>query len=140
MKFSSFGRRDRRGAVVPWVLLALALGALLGWGGFSLWGGARGPGPVGDGKKKGAAPSAEPIPPKQPAAGALHVTQEGVEWLGETVPFTDLQRVAELIAKESENPRVRVIYAADVDHLNEKRVQDVLRSAGVKEIPIHEEK
>jgi hypothetical protein len=139
VKFPFSQRQRCRGAVLLWVLLALVLGVLLGWGGFSWWGGGGGPGPGGNGQGRGAGQPGAAVPPEQPAAGAIRITQAGVEWRGETVPFTDLQRLAELIAKTSDDPRVRVIYAADVDHLNEKRVQDVLRSAGVKEIPIHEE-
>lgn len=138
MKFLLIRRRGRRGAVVLLVLAALLLGVLLGWGGFSWWGGGGGSGSSGEGQGGGAAPPREPATPEPQAAGALRVTQEGVVWNGETVPFTDLQRIAELIAKDSEDQRVRVIYAADVDHLNEKRVQDALQNVGVKEILSHE--
>jgi len=118
----------RSGAVVLWVLAALAVGLLLGLGFGKGWG-------LGGGKNgdSGGAPNNAPK-----LAADIRVTGTGVEWQGKTIQFADLAASAENIKAAAGDKPVRVVFAKDVNHLDEETVRTALRNTGLQVVESNE--
>ena len=117
----------RSGAVVLWVLVALAIGLLVGLGIGKGWGPfGRRPGGAPDGKRP------------QSASADIRVNGAGVEWLGKNIRFAELETSATKIKAAVGDKPVRVVFAKDVDHLDEEKVRTALRNAGLQVVESHE--